>query len=501
MIENRPCKIVLIDEVNCVITGLHADHIIYYYEKYGILTESYYFSPKYQLGTWDGKIRFFHKNGKTFIHLLQEIVPSLIRLGYNVQIEDNRRTPSVNVKPIGEDFFSDIIDPETDEPWKVRDYQIIAVNKLIENGGGIVIAGTGAGKTSMCAALALSYERYASFRSVIIVPDTTLTNQTKKAYEFFGLDVGEYSGSAKDLEHTHIVSTWQTLKNNPVVVTQFQMVIVDECQGLRGPVLNDLLINHGKHIPFRFGCTGTLPEGESDRMSVKTAVGEVLYEVPAHKLIAEGHLSNLQIDILQMEVNLTEQYKQFLEDIKDEPSIKKLTYKQFKDAYFPDFTAEKSFLHTEKSRLSWISNYIQNLSMLDKGNVLCLVNGVAFGKKLAKHIPDSVFLHGQDHVTVREEIYQKFKDNDNLVVIATVNIAGTGLDIKRIFNLVLIDVGKSFIRVIQAIGRGLRKAKDKNFVHVHDICSDLKYSRRHVTKRVKYYTEAKYPFIKKTVDY
>jgi superfamily II DNA or RNA helicase len=501
MAEKRKCKIVLIDEVNCAVTGLHADHILYYYEKYGILTESYFFSPKFQLGTWDGKIRFFHKNGKTFIHLLNEIVPSLVGLGYEIEIEDNRKTPAVDVEFIDEDFFSHVYDPDTGEPWKVRDYQIEMVNTLLKNGGGIGIAGTGAGKTSMCAALALTYERAANFRSIIVVPDTTLTEQTIEEYKFFGLDVGEYSGNSKDLNHKHVVSTWQTLKNNPVVITQFNMIIVDECQGLRGPVLNDLLVNHGKNIPFRFGVTGTLPEGETDAMSVKIAVGEVLYEIPAHVLIKEGHLSNLEIEILQLMVNLKEQYEQFLEDIKDEPDIKKLTYKQFKDAYFPDFTAEKAYLHSEKTRLEWIGTFLQNLSMLDKGNVLCLVNGVNFGKKLAKAIPNAVFLHGKDGVAVRKEIYEKFKDNDNLIVIATVNIAGTGLNIKRIFNLVLIDVGKSFIRVIQAIGRGLRKAHDKDFVNIYDICSDLKYSKRHLTKRVKYYKEAKYPFNKRTIDY
>jgi len=501
MIKNKKCKIVLLDEVNCIFVGLHPDHAVYFYEVYGIHTDNYFFNPKFQLGTWDGKIRFFHKNGKTFIHLLNEIIPKVSRLGYKIEIDDHRKAPAITVKPITKDFFHYVNDPDTGKPWEIRDYQVEMVNALIENAGGIGIAGTGAGKTSMCAALALSYEKSAGFRSIIIVPDTTLTDQTKEEYEFFGLDVGEYSGSSKDLEHKHVVSTWQTLKNNPVIITQFNIVIVDECQGLRGPVLNELLIKHGKNIPLRFGCTGTLPEGETDAMSVKVAVGEVQYEIPAHELIEKGHLSNLEIDIVQLEVNLKEQYAQFLEDTKDEPDIPHLTYAKFKDAYFPDFAAEKAFLHTEKARLEWISEYIKSKGLLDKGNVLCLVNGVPFGKKLAKAIPGAVFLHGKDHKNVRKEIYKSFQDNDNLIVIATVNIAGTGLNIKRIFNLVLVDLGKSFIRVIQAIGRGLRKAHDKNFVNISDVCSDLKYSKKHLTKRIKYYKNAKYPYKKRKVDY
>jgi superfamily II DNA or RNA helicase len=94
-----------------------------------------------------------------------------------------------------------------------------------------------------------------------------------------------------------------------------------------------------------------------------------------------------------------------------------------------------------------------------------------------------------------------FKNHDDLVVIATVHIAGTGLSINRIFNLILIDIGKSFIRVIQAIGRGLRKAHDKNYVNITDVCSDFKYSKTHLATRIRYYKDAKYPYKKHTITY
>lgn len=501
MIKTKKCKVILLDEVNCIFTGLHPDHVIYFYEKYGLFAKGYFFNPKFQLGSWDGKIRFFHKNGKTFINLLNEIIPSVVGLGYNVDVEDRRTAISVNPPATDENFFSHIDDPDTGKPWKLRDYQVNAINSVLSNSGGIIISGTGSGKTAMCAALALSYEKEANFRSIIIVPNTTLTDQTKEEYEYFELDVGEYSGSAKDLNHQHIVATWQTLKNNPIVISQFDMLICDEVQGARGPVLNDLLIAHGKHISYRFGCTATLPEEVSDAMSVRVAIGDVQCEIPAHELIEYGYLSKLDIDIIQLQVDLKEKYNQFIKDTKDDPDIPHMTYSKFKNSYFPDFTSEKAFLHSEKSRLKWIANYVESFRLLGKGNTLILVNGVAVGKKIAKMVPDAVFLHGKDDREVRKEIYSTFKDNDDVIVFATVNIAGTGLNIKRIFNLLLLDLGKSFIRVIQAIGRGLRIAPDKNFVYVGDICSDLKYSKRHVTKRMRYYKEAKYPHKKRTVDY
>jgi superfamily II DNA or RNA helicase len=496
---SKVCKIVLIDEVNCACLGLTRDHFAYFYEKYGIHTENYFFSPKFQLGSWDGKIRYFHKTGKTYITLLDEIVPNIVNLGYEIELEDKRKTLPVTPTPITENYFCSIKD-KNGKPWKVRDYQVEMVNSLLVVGNGIGIAGTGAGKTSMCAALALAYERAGELRSLIIVPDTTLTDQTRDSYAHFGLDVGEFSGNTKDLAHKHVVATWQTLQNNPQVVTEFQMVIVDEAQGLRGAVLTKLLNEYGKHISYRFGVTGTLPEGESDALAVRIAVGSVRYEIPAHKLIEQGHLSTLDIDIIQLVVDLHREYDAFIEEVKDDPELSKTTYAKFKNSYFPDFTSEKKFLHSQEKRLNWIANDLQNKCMMT-GNVLCLVNGVQFGKKLAKKIPGAVFLHGPDGTKVRKAIYESFADNDNLIVIATVNIAGTGLDIERIFNLVLVDIGKSFIRVIQAIGRGLRKGGDKDHVFVADICSDLKYSKRHSAKRITHYKNAKYPYTKRSVDY
>jgi superfamily II DNA or RNA helicase len=94
-----------------------------------------------------------------------------------------------------------------------------------------------------------------------------------------------------------------------------------------------------------------------------------------------------------------------------------------------------------------------------------------------------------------------FADHDDLVVVATSQIASTGLNIPRIFNLFLVDLGKSFVKVIQSIGRGLRTAHDKDKVSVYDICSDLKYGKKHVRERMNFYAEARYPHKKIRIEY
>ena len=499
IMTTKQCKVIIQDEVNCIISGLHPDHVGYFYEEYSAFAPNHFFSPKFKLGSWDGKIRYFHKTGKTYVNLLDDIVPRIIGLGYKLSLEDLRTSTQVTPQLIDENFFKDRgIVTESGEPWIIRDYQVNMVNTLIQSGGGVGLASTGSGKTSMTAALALSYEEAANIRSIIIVPDKNLTDQTKTEYEFFGLDVGEYSGTTKDLNHQHVVSTWQALKNVPTIIQQFGMVILDEAHTAKGQVITSLLNDYGRKIPLRFGVTGTLPKAETDAMAIRIAFGEVRYRVDAHSLIQQGHLAKLHIDVMQLENDLTSDYDQYVNDLKLSNSPDKpMTYKKFKDSYFPDWSSEKRFMQSDNIRLQWIADYI-DIKRKD-GNVFCLVDGIRFGKKLAEMIPNAVFLHGTDKMVVRKEIYQRFAENDNLVVLATMQIASTGLNIKRIFNMMVIDGGKSFVRIIQTIGRGLRKAKDKDFVHFTDICSDFKYSKRHLKERTKFYEEAQYPYKKHVV--
>jgi superfamily II DNA or RNA helicase len=492
-------KIRILDEVSIAIVGLRDEHVKYFYEKYGVYAANYYFNPKYKLGQWDGKIRYFYKTAKTYLYLIDDLLPRIVELGYKVEIDDLRDVAVVQPQPITATIFEHIAHPETGEPIIFRDDQVEAVNELIEHGYGICVAGTGAGKTLCCAAIVTAFGEH-GIKSLTIVPDQSLIRQTKLVYISCGIDTGEYSGLAKTLNHQHVVSTWQALQNNPKIVNMFDMVIVDECHGLRGNVLSKIVTDHAGKMPYRFGFTGTLPKDPSDLMAVHVAVGPKRFEIKAHELIDKGVLANIKVDIIQLEEDLKDEWEKFC---KDEAIGKPPTYTQFKDGYFPDYTSEKSYLHHQRDRIEWIARYIDTKRDLKKGNVLCLVDNIAFGRKLTDEIEGAIFVNGRDVKSPiqRQKVYDLFKDRDDLVVIATVHIAGTGLNIRRIFNLMFIDIGKSFIRVIQAIGRGLRKAEDKDHVDVTDLCSDLKYGKRHCRQRINYYDDAQYPYKKHKVDY
>ena len=94
----------------------------------------------------------------------------------------------------------------------------------------------------------------------------------------------------------------------------------------------------------------------------------------------------------------------------------------------------------------------------------------------------------------RKEEYDEVATSTNKIIVATYGVAAVGINIPRIFNLVLIEPGKSFVRVIQSIGRGIRKAEDKDHVQIYDITSSCKFAKRHLTQRKAFYKEANYPF-------
>jgi superfamily II DNA or RNA helicase len=492
----QTAKIKLIDEVNCNVIGIKPEHYKLLHEHFGYYAPNYFFQPTFKLGKWDGKIRFFHVNGKTFNFLIPNICKIIKSLGYKISVQDLRVTDFVHPPCVDDKYFSHIVD--NGSPIILRDYQVAGVNAAFNEGSGIILASTGSGKTIINATIVDGYGKL-GLTSITIVPSQDLVSQTVSKFEQLGLDVGEYSGTKKDIDHLHVVSTWQALKNVPILLKKFKVLVMDECHGLKGNVVQSLLNEHGSHIVHRFGLTGTMPKHETDSLSVKIAIGkDVIYTVNASDLIEQGHLATLHIDCIQLEEDFSEEYQQYLSE---QTFGKPLTYIQFKDKYFPDYQAEKRYLQSNKSRIKKLGELIINRKSDEKSNILVLVDGIKYGERLQKEIPDSVFVYGKDSKKARRQVYDTFATENDVIVIATVNIAGTGLDIPRIFNLVVVDGSKSYVRSIQTIGRVLRKAHDKNHAKILDICSDLKYSKRHLTERTNFYRDAKYPFRKQKIKY
>ena len=437
--------------------------------------------PSYKLGRWDGTKTYFGIGGTGYLAHLDVILPIVEDAGYEILIEDLRQHSKIEFEPITENYWADQGKtwpnghPEAGTPIVLRDYQYDVVNKFLANTQALQEVATGAGKTITTATLSHLCEPYG--RTMVIVPNKSLVVQTEEDYLNLGLDVGVYFGDRKELGKTHTICTWQSLNvldkksydDATLSLAEFiegvAAIIIDEVHQAKAEVLTKLLTQNFSNCAIRWGLTGTVPKEAWEFQGILASIGPVINQVSAHDLQEKGVLANLQINILQTN------------DVQ----------------VFRNYQEEYSFLVTDDHRISWMGNKIKEISQT--GNTLVLVNRIDTGNKLIELIPDAVFVSGAVKLTDRKEEYDEIKTSSDKIIVATYGVAAVGINIPRIFNLVLIEPGKSFVRVIQSIGRGIRRAEDKDHVEIWDITSACKYAKRHLTERKKFYKEAKYPFV------
>ena len=225
-------------------------------------------------------------------------------------------------------------------------------------------------------------------------------------------------------------------------------------------------------VPIRWGLTGTIPKDKMDQVSLLVSLGPVIGKLSASELQDRGVLAQCHVNIVQL---------------KDKVE-------------FTNYQSELKHLLENEERLDKIAELIEKVN--ETGNTLVLVDRVNAGKEIVSRLgSNAVFVNGGTGLNERKAEYDEVATSDDKIIVATYGVAAVGINIPRIFNLVLIEPGKSFVRVIQSIGRGIRKAEDKDEVIIWDITSTCKFAKRHLTKRKEYYREANYPFSIEKIDY
>ena len=473
------CDVIIKDEVNVKINRLELTTRRKLVNKFKYEIPGARFMPAVRLGRWDGCVSYFSMGGQTYVNMLDEILPIIEAEGYYINLEDNRPPLNLQFKEIDQNYLADknwpMGHPAQGQPIILRDYQIEVINKFLHAPQSIQEIATGAGKTIITATLSKLCEPYG--RTVVIVPNKSLVTQTEEDYKNIGVDVGVYYGDRKQLNRTHTICTWQSLNNlmkaskDGVATTTMEefaesvaCVMVDEVHMAKADVLKQLLSGPFAHCSIRWGLTGTVPKEEYNQKALSVSIGQVAHRISASELQDKGILANCHVNIIQ-----TEDF---------------VAYKTYQE--------EQKYLTTTKTRMGFVANEIRDIA--SSGNTLVLVNLIKTGELLEELITDSVFVSGKTKVQDRKDEYDEIKTASNKIIIATYGVAAVGINIPRIFNLVLIEPGKSFVRVIQSIGRGIRKAQDKDHVQIWDITSTAKFAKRHLTARKKFYKEANYPY-------
>ncbi|BAQ02812.1 helicase [Klebsiella phage K64-1] len=481
--KGTSCKLIIQDEVNCKFEGLDPSLRSLLIKEVSYILPYAKFTPAGRLGRWNGEVNFMNMGGGTYLHMLDKLLPILDEYEVQIELEDHRIDYGFQFDPIDENIFSDVVFPighhMEGKSIILREHQVNSVNACLANPHGLLLAATGAGKTIICAALARSVQKYG--RSVIVVPSTDLVQQTYNDYVMMGLDTGMFCGAQKDFGHQHTITTWQSFnslwkktKKGEIELTEQDVhdfidgvvcVIVDEVQTARGDALSNLLSKVMQNVPLRWGLTGTIPKDQIEAARIKCNLGNVIYTVTSKELQDKKILSTCNISCIKLKSSMK----------------------------FENYAEELKFLTTDRERMSYVAKLIQALS--ESGNTLVLVDRIECGNLLCEFLglPKSEFVKGDTKKKDRESSYGEIRWADNKILIATYGVASTGISISRLYNVVLIEPGKSFIKTIQSIGRGLRVAEDKDHVEIIDISSSTKYSAKHLRERLVYYKEAKYP--------
>ena len=481
-------KLVIRDEVNVKIEGLELGDRKALVNKFKYEIPGARYQPSVRLGRWDGKVSYFQLSGSTYINLLPDILTYLDKEGYDIEVDD-QRTYSTNFEfgTVTETTFADRTwprgHPMAGQPIMIRDYQVELINNFLTNPQSLQEIATGAGKTLMTAALSASVEPYG--RSIVIVPNKSLVTQTEADYINMGLDTGVYFGDRKEFGRTHTICTWQSLNillkqsqsyETEITIGEFLQdvvcVIVDEVHMAKADALKTLLTGVMARIPIRWGLTGTIPKEEYAYQAIFCSLGTIVGRLAAKELQDAGHLANCHVNIVQL--------------------IDHVEYNNYQ--------TELKYLVETDARMAYLAGLI--LRVNETGNTLVLVDRIASGKLLTSYLGDrAVFVSGVTKATDRKAEYDEVAISTGKIIVATYGVAAVGINIPRIFNMVLLEPGKSFTRVIQSIGRGIRKAEDKDFVQIWDVTSTCKFAKRHLTKRKSFYKEASYPFTIEKVEW
>ena len=365
-----------------------------------------------------------------------------------------------------------------DFEFKLRDYQEDVVKKALKLGRGTCVLGTGAGKTFTTAALIENFFQNTpdkdTFKCLMLVPDLGLVTQTYDEFINCGstFKVTKWTGKTKpDLTANVIIA------NIGIIQSRFDdndwlkyvdLLIVDECHK----------ISHGNKISKivqkiktqnKFGFTGTLPEDQLNKWSIIGKLGPVIYEKSSYELRLEDHLANVNVKILNLNYSKPIHY---------------VTHNRYRE--------ELDFVYESEDRNNFLTKLCEKLP----NNILVLVNHIKHGEILQEFLEkvknkQVYFIRGEVAVEERDEIKKIMETHDNVVCIAISAIFSTGVNIKNLHNIIFAAGGKSFIRTVQSIGRGLRKHETKEKLIIMDICDNLPYGKRHCEKRKTIYDKEK----------
>jgi superfamily II DNA or RNA helicase len=460
-------------------------------EYFAFFVPGYQYQPLFKSGTWDGKVRLFDRRYNSLpsglIGYLQKFAQDR---AYTISIDDAVLLTTNYSIAEAQDFAQSLKLPHVP-----HDYQIEAFVKAIRYRRLLIVSPTASGKSLLIYIIVRQLQQNHQ-RGVLIVPTTSLVEQMFSDFKSYGWDSDKYvhrlyEGKDKVIHQFLTVSTYQSLylqhKKNPEYLSQFDFVIGDEAHQFKAKTLSTVMANL-KNADVRIGTTGTLDGTKTHKLVLEGHFGPEFAAVTTKQLMDSGKLATLKIKCLILK---------YPEAICQ--TLRKSTYQEEYDAVVHDVSRAK---------------FIRNLALSLHGNTLILFQLVQkHGKPMYQAIRDGVkdgrsvfFVSGDTETMVREEIRGLTEESENAIIVASYGTFSTGINIKKLHNVIFAAPSKSRIRNLQSIGRGLRNADGKTHATLFDIVDDLRIGKhenfllKHFIHRAEIYNSEKLPFKQYLVD-
>ena len=436
------------------------------------------FMPQYRSKYWDGKIRLFNiQKNEIYVGLLDKVTSFCKKHDYEWEFVDTKfyGLPYEENDKISDEGVKDYV--TSISKHKPRKYQIEGISDALKKNRRLIISPTGSGKSLMIYAITRYHVEHQR-RVLIIVPTTSLVEQMYKDFIEYGWDVDEYCHriyAGKDLlsEKNVIISTWQSIYKLPKTWFKYDVVIGDEAHQFKSKSLVSIMTKL-YDTKYRYGFTGTLDGTQTHKWVLEGLFGPSYKIINTSDLQEAGFLARLNIKILLL---------------KHDPKA------------FDLYEDEVQYLIGHEKR----NKFIKNLALDLKGNTLILYSRVATHGQILYDLINTnerpvFFVHGGVDATEREEVRELTERENNAIIIASYGTFSTGINIKRLHNIIFASPSKSRIRTLQSIGRVLRKGVGKVNATLYDVADDTKkgskqnYTLNHLIERIKYYNEEKFNY-------
>lgn len=453
-------------------------------EFFSFFVPGYKFMPAFRNKMWDGKIRLLNVQTRELnVGLFDKLKVFAADRNYAVELVETEYGIPNSRNKLPDDLAESF--KAMNKEFELRDYQFNAVSHGIKNKRAILLSPTGSGKSFIIYNLMQWYLGTHEDKVLVVVPTTSLVEQMKSDFELYGMNIDDslhtiYSGKDKNTDKRVIVSTWQSIyKLSPSWFHQFGAIFGDECHGFKSKSLSSIM-NKSINAEYRFGTTGTLDGTQTHKLVLEGLFGPVHRVTTTKKLQDNDTLAALKINVLLLK------YK---EETRKELNI-------------PKYQQEIDFIVKHEKR----NKFITNLALTQKGNTLVLFNFVEkHGQPLYQLIREKAhedrkvfFVSGGTDTTDREAIRKIVEKQHDAIIVASLGTFSTGINIRNLHNIVFASPSKSQIRVLQSIGRGLRKSDNDETTKLFDIADDLNvngkpnYTLTHSAERVKIYKKEEF---------